>query len=201
MRASPLATEPAPPTTAAAAGSTSGNEGLSALAAVYRDHHAYVHRVLGRLGVPVDLVDDALQDVFLVVHRRLGEFEGRSALRTWLFSIALRIARKYRASAARRPEPLAAPIVDARESPEDLADRRRALALLDALLAQLSDDRREVLVLCEIERLSAPEAAEVLGLKLNTVYSRLRLARQDFERAVQRLQAREQRLARPRRSA
>lgn len=177
------------------------DDGLAALAAVYRDHHAYVHRALGRLGVAADLVDDALQDVFLVVHRRLAEFAGRSALRTWLFAIALRVARKYRATAARRPDPLAVPPVDLRASPEDLADRRQALAVLDGLLAELTDERREVLVLCEVERLSAPEAAEVLGLKLNTVYSRLRLARQDFERAVQRMQARAQRLARPRRTA
>lgn len=177
------------------------DDGLAALAAAYRDHHAYVHRALGRLGVAPDLVDDALQDVFLVVHRRLAEFAGRSSLRTWLFAIALRVARKYRARAARRPGPLDVSPVDLRASPEDHADRRRALAVLDGLLAELPDERREVLVLCEVEKLSAPEAAEVLGLKLNTVYSRLRLARQDFDRAVQRLQARAQRLARPRRTA
>lgn len=197
----PVPPEPAPPARDRALVTSPGDDPLAALAGVYRDHHAYVHRVLGRLGVPADLVDDALQDVFLVVHRRLPEFEGRSSLRTWLFAIALRIARKYRARAARRPDSLALPPVDGDASPEDVADRRRALALLDGLLAELPDERREVLVLCEVEKLSAPEAALVLGLKLNTVYSRLRLARQEFERAVQRLQAREQRLARSRRTA
>src|SRR6187402_2587413 len=76
------------------------------LGAVYEAHFRYVWRCLRSLGVHDAQLDDAVQDVFVVVQRRLGEFDGNAALRTWLYAIALRIARKYRDSARRAPDAL-----------------------------------------------------------------------------------------------
>lgn len=158
---------------------------------MFEAEYEFVWRSLLHLGVPEAAVDDALQDVFVVVHRRLEEFDPTRSLRSWLWGIARRVARDHRRSAARvqrrlsvvrRPEP--AP------SPEDLAARREASALVETFLGGLSDDQRDVFVLAELEELTAPEIASALGVKVNTVYSRLRAARLSFTRAVQRFRAR-----------
>ena len=162
---------------------------------VYEEHVDFVWRSVRRLGVPEEMVDDAVQETFLVVHRRLPEFEGRSSLKTWIFSIALGIARNFRRSNQRRGKldslSSEAVLIDQAGDPEALAQRTQAVKQLDRILDALDDDKRAVFVMAEIEQLTAPEIAEVLGVKLNTVYSRLRTAREAFERAVQRLRAKE----------
>lgn len=161
--------------------------------AVYDEHFAYLWSCLRRLGVPAASIDDAVQDVFVVVHRRLADFEGRSSLRTWLFGIALRVARDYRRRAERTepggegPERTAPDTV--RPSPFEDAAAAEGARLLDRLLGQLEESRREVFVLAELEQMTAPEIASCLEVNLNTVYARLRAARAEFERAVARLQA------------
>jgi len=70
--------------------------------AIYRSHGAFVWRNLRRLGIPENMVEDVLQDVFMVVHRRLPEFAGRSSLKTWLFGIVLRVVKTHRRSQKRR---------------------------------------------------------------------------------------------------
>lgn len=163
----------------------------SDLAAVYEAHSRYVWRCLRSLGVHDGQLDDALQDVFVVVQRKLGEFDGGAELRTWLYAIALRIARKYRERLRREPASLEA----ARESQPELVltgggEREllsnERLALAHAVLATLSDEQREVFVLARVEQMSAPEIASVVGIPLNTVYSRLRAARLAFEAEVAR---------------
>lgn len=153
----------------------------------YREHFKYVWALLGRLGVPEASLDDVTQEVFLVLYRRRDEFRGGSSVRTWLHGIALHTARRHREKLARRrrkdeelgpdapPDPL---------TPEAEVGQRRALQRLDQLLAELGDEQREVFVLAEIAELPAPEIAELLGLKLNTVYSRLRLARGHLRRRL-----------------
>src|SRR6478735_3995219 len=166
------------------------------VATVYEAYFRYVWRCLRSLGIRDSQLEDALQDVFIVVQRRLPEFDGRAELRTWLYAIALRIARKYRDRARREPSSLeaareqtpelpAAPEIgaDAALSHERLALARRALSVLD-------DDKREIFVLARVEQMSAPEIAEVLGIPLNTVYSRLRAARLAFEAEITRLRGR-----------
>jgi RNA polymerase sigma-70 factor (ECF subfamily) len=157
---------------------------------VYDDQFDFVWRSLRGLGVADASLDDAVQDVFVVVHRRLGEFEGRASLQTWLYAIARRVGQRYRRSASRRHERDAAlddHLVDAQAvDPAAEAQRAEATRLLLELVAELDDDKREVFVLVEIEQRSVPEVAEMLGLKLNTAYSRLRLARQRFEAAIAR---------------
>jgi RNA polymerase sigma-70 factor (ECF subfamily) len=151
---------------------------------LYRAHASAIFRALRRWGVPDGRADDALQETFLVAARRLGTFEGRSSHLTWLFGIALRVARGVRRQ--RTHDELLAEPEDVGPGLEERTDARRAAIRLDALLAQLDDDQREVFVLAELEERTAPEIAEITGAKLNTVYSRLRLARQAVQAAFAR---------------
>jgi RNA polymerase sigma-70 factor (ECF subfamily) len=165
------------------------------LASVYEAHFRYVWRCLRSLGVRDAHLDDALQDVFLVVQRRLPEFDGGAELRTWLYAIALRIARKYRERARREPASLEAAreqtpeLPGAAESSGEPALARERLALARQALSALDDEKREVFVLARIEEMSAPEIASVIGVPVNTVYSRLRAARLAFEAEITRLAA------------
>ena len=170
-----------------------GAQGAPALEAVYEEHFDFVWRSLKRLGVPEAQLDDAVQDVFVVVHRRLDEFEGRSTMKTWLFGIALRVASVHRRAAARRPtEPLLDdPPDETAGAPADaLTEAAEAARVVRTLLESMPEDRRAVFVLAELEEMTAPEISASLGVNLNTVYSRLRLARRDFEAALSRYRAR-----------
>lgn len=159
-------------------------------AALYRDTFPTVWRVLGRLGVPRAELDDAAQNVYLVAHRRLGDFRGQSSARTWLAGIAVRVAADLRRTRQRKPEhPLDEELPDAGRTPLEAASQAQSLALVGRLLDALPEERREVFVLAELEELTAPEISQSLGVNLNTVYSRLRLARRDFEAALEAHQA------------
>lgn len=162
--------------------------------AIYEAHFDFVWRSMRRLGVPESGLDDAVQDVFVVVHRRLAGFEGRSKIETWIFGIALRVARDHRRSLARRGDqaPLdEEPADDGAQSPHDAAARSEALEVLDRFLDGLDEDKRAVFILSELEEMTAPEIAEALSVNVNTIYSRLRAARKAFEEAVKRHRARE----------
>jgi RNA polymerase sigma-70 factor, ECF subfamily len=166
---------------------------LARFEAVYAQHFAFVWRNLRRLGVAPAQLDDAAQDAFLVVHRRLADVEG-DALRPFLFGVVRRVAADHRRSASRRgtsaledgPEP-----VSAAPGPERDLERAEASRIVHHLLGQLSDEQREVFVLAELEQMAAPEIAVALGVPLNTVYSRLRAARAAFEKQAARLVARQ----------
>ncbi|HYP91227.1 MAG TPA: RNA polymerase sigma factor [Polyangiaceae bacterium] len=164
------------------------------LTAVYEAHFRYVWRCLRSLGVHDAQLDDALQDVFVIVQRKLPEFDGGAQLRTWLYAIALRISRKYRERARREPTSLEAtpenqPELVLTHSGEGAALQNERLALARAALEALSDEQREVFVLARVEQMSAPEISSVVEIPLNTVYSRLRAARLAFEAEVARLKA------------
>jgi RNA polymerase sigma-70 factor (ECF subfamily) len=153
---------------------------------LYQENVAFVWRNLRRLGVPAAQTDDACQDVFLVVHRRWNDFAGKSSVKTWLFGIALRVASEHRRK-LRRTNTLDAPVEDlgsTAATPFDSLQRRQAAQLLEQFLGCLSETNRPVFILAELEQMTAPEIAESLSLNLNTVYSRLRLARRTFDRAV-----------------
>lgn len=161
---------------------------------IYEAHFDFVWRGVRRLGVPHESLADAAQDVFLVVHKRRADFAGRSSFKTWLFGIVVHVARAYRRKRAAAPaldHDLEAVPDAGRPSPEGRAEAAQALRALHAILDELGDERREVFVLLEMEEMSAPEAAIALGLNVNTVYSRLRAARQEFESAVARRAARD----------
>ena len=163
------------------------------VATVYEAYFRYVWRCLRSLGVRDSQLEDALQDVFIVVQRRLPEFDGRAAVRTWLYAIALRVARKYRERARREPTSLDAAreadpeLSSADETSGDREQESERLVLARRALAALDDDKREIFVLARVEQMSAPEMASVLRIPLNTVYSRLRAARLAFEAEIARL--------------
>ena len=155
---------------------------------IFRDYFDFVWGGLRRMGVPEASLDDAVQDVFLVVHRRQQDFEGRSSLKTWLYGIVLRVAHDWRRKIRRGGESQSLPetMEDGRPGPQDSAARSEALRLLERLLGELDEEKRDVLVLADMEQLSAKEIAQIVGSNVNTVYSRLRAARQQFNEAVAR---------------
>lgn len=161
---------------------------------VYEEHFDFVWRSARRMGVADASVDDVVQEVFLVAHRRLADFEGRSTVRTWLFGILMRVVKDYRRTLRRKgglaPLPEVLPS-DGRESPANRAEQREAVRLLHRLLDSLDDDKRAVFVLAELEQMTAPEIADALSVNLNTVYSRLRAARREFGKALERNRAKE----------
>ncbi|MBC8069363.1 MAG: RNA polymerase sigma factor, partial [Deltaproteobacteria bacterium] len=139
---------------------------------VYREHHAFVWRSIRRLGVPDADVDDLVQEVFVVVHRRLGEFEARSAITTWLFGIAYRVMQEHRRRGdARVRREQQVEVGRPPTEPDRRLSRVEAVGVLDELLERLDEDQRSVFVMAEVVKLSAPEIAELTGAKLNTVYS------------------------------
>ena len=176
-----------------------GVEGL------FERYFDFVWRNARRMGVREEDLDDAVQDVFVVVHRRLAEFEERSSVETWLFSILLRVVQHYRRSKARRLARLTALLhftggdaePQAQEGALELLTRHEQASLLHRLLGEIEDGKRAVFILIELEQRSAPEVAEALGMNVNTVYSRVRAARQELERAVARLTAAERGVALP----
>ena len=155
---------------------------------VYDAHFAFVWRSLRRLRIPEPSLKDAMQDVFLVVHRRLGEFEGRAKVSTWLFGICLRVAKDYRRRAHVRREVLDdtnfASLVDHDSDTSAGAEERENLALFEAALDELEIDQRAVFILFELESMTGDEIAEALQIPLGTVYSRLRLGRAAFKKAA-----------------
>jgi RNA polymerase sigma-70 factor, ECF subfamily len=155
------------------------------------DHHAFVWRTLRRLGVPAADVEDASQQVFLVVHRRLAEIVPESE-RSFLYQTALRVTADWRRSQRRRNQEavLVLPDVpDMAASPEELVDRQRQRALLDQILDSLPMKLRAVFVFFELEEMTLVEIATMSGTPLGTVASRLRRARLAFGNAVRRLAA------------
>lgn len=159
--------------------------------ALYDEHIDFVWRNLRRLGIYDADVEDRAQEVFVVAHRRFDEFEDRGhGARAWLFQIVLRVASDARRHRRRHPEVPDGGDATARVSVEptqaDAIVRREALSRLDSALAEIDLERRAVLVLHEIEEMTAPMIAQVLTIPLNTVYSRLRVARVKLEEALAR---------------
>jgi RNA polymerase sigma-70 factor (ECF subfamily) len=158
---------------------------------LYDQHFEFVWRTLRRLGVPAPDLADVAQEVFLVVHRRLADFEERSKVTTWLFRICVRAARDRRRRAhVRREVPreqdffeTADPVGD----PSRALERADDLALLEQALATLDAPQREVFTAFELEGMTGQAVAAALDIPLGTVHSRLRLARERFRVALGRL--------------
>jgi RNA polymerase sigma-70 factor (ECF subfamily) len=157
--------------------------------ALYTEHAAYLWRQARALGVSEASVEDVLQEVFLIVHRRLAEFEGRSRLRSWIVGILVRVAANHRRRHRKdRHEPLDE-LTSSDASPLEAASRREAARVAEAILAELDEAQRTVFVLTEIGGLTAHEIGEIVDASPNTVSSRLRLARAEFERQLVRVRA------------
>jgi RNA polymerase sigma-70 factor (ECF subfamily) len=151
----------------------------------------FIWRCLRRMGIPSGDVDDAVQQVFLVVASKLESIAPGSE-RAFLFATASRIAANSRRSVHRRDQAhhqLMQADWAHDPSQEELTDQLRARALMDRVLGEMPDDLREVFVLFELEELSVAEVAELLSIPLGTVGSRLRRAREDFHDRVKRIKA------------
>ncbi|MDB4975877.1 MAG: polymerase sigma factor RpoE [Myxococcaceae bacterium] len=150
--------------------------------ALYGEHFNFVWRSLRRLGVHPSWVEDAAQDTFLVVHRRLADLRPDASAKAFLFGIALRVARDYRRRAQRK-HAVSLDVekeVSQLSGPFERAAKAQAVRKLEAFLATLDEDRAAVFVLSELEGMTAPEISQALGANQNTVYSRLRTARERF---------------------
>lgn len=151
------------------------------------DHELdYVWKTLARLGVREAELPDVTQDVFVTVMHLLADYDPSRPLRPWLFGIAYRIGLRHRALARHRREvaPTEWDPPDERRGPDEEVDVRRAQALAARALDRIEVHRRAVFVMSEIDGFTMPEIAEALQIPVNTAYSRLRLAREDFRRAV-----------------
>jgi RNA polymerase sigma-70 factor (ECF subfamily) len=169
------------------------------LEAVYDELFPFVWRTARRLGVAEGALDDVCQEVFLVVHRRLPEFEGRSSLKTWVFSILENVVQVHRRSLSRK-SPAHRPgaqvieldaLVDPGQRPDEVLSSAQAARIAHEILERLDDDKRTAFVLAEIEQMPVSEIAVALGANVNTVHARLRAARRAFSLATRRYWAKE----------
>ena len=182
---SPSATSPAPP-----------------FQAIYKQYLDFVLSSAGHLGARRDVIDDVVQDVFLVVHSKLATLQRPEALRSWIYGIVRRTVSDYRRS--RRTRDVAGARLGAElkssspsPSPLDMAERNADLELLESVLAELDEPKREVFVMVEVLEMTVPEVGQALEIPLNTAYSRLRMARQSFEEALARHEAHDKENRRP----
>jgi RNA polymerase sigma-70 factor (ECF subfamily) len=161
---------------------------------VYEAHFDFVWRNARRLGVPEANADDVTQDVFMIVARRIGDYDHRASMKAWIFGILSRVVREHQRSFRRKgarhvpiehctgPDLGRAP----GPSPVEFAERSERAHQLERLLGELDHDKRTLLVLSELEDWSLREIAELYGSNINTIHSRLRAAKREFERVYRR---------------
>lgn len=180
---------------------------VCSFAEVYAAHFAFVWRMLRRRGVRADRLDDVVQDVFLVVAQRLPTFDAKRAhLRSWVYGIAANVVSNERRRWRRKDQPLlplstegdsassiAARLASPNTGPAQALEEAEAFRLAAQLLDSIPEERREVLVLADLEEMPMAEIAESLGINVNTAYSRLRAARAEFDQALARHRARAER--------
>jgi RNA polymerase sigma-70 factor, ECF subfamily len=169
--------------------------------ALYDDYADFVWRNARRLGVSPSALDDVMQEVFLVAHRRLSELKRTDSLRAWIFSIVIRVVRGHRRT-LRRKDPhqrSATPTADPDQLPDAgasnplaKAEQTDAVRLLHQILGELDEAKRQVFVLAELEEMTETEISAAVGQNVNTVHSRLRAARRDFDQAVLRHRSRDE---------
>lgn len=153
---------------------------------LYAEHVGFVWRCLRTLGVPNRALDDAAQEVFIVVHRGIAGFRGDSQLRTWLYGIVRNIAYKQARRVRRkdRAEPIDEQIRSPEPTPSERAEEAQAADFVQRFALGLPEKKREVFMLALIEQFSIPEVAEMTGIPLNTAYTRLRAVRAEFRAAL-----------------
>jgi RNA polymerase sigma-70 factor (ECF subfamily) len=173
------------------------------LQAIYKEYFDFVWSSARHLGATGDAIDDVVQDVFIVIHHKLATLQRPEALRSWIYGIVRRTVSDYRRSRRTRDAAgarLGAEYKSSRPSqpsPLDMAERNAELELLESVLAELDETKREVFVMVEVLEMTVPEVVQALEIPLNTAYSRLRLARQSFEDALARHEARDEENRKP----
>ncbi len=158
--------------------------------ALFEAHYAFVWRTMRHFGLDATTADDAAQDAFVVVHRRIADFDGRTHIRSWLFGIARRVASTHERGARcaeRRLQHVEQPSPP--ERLEDTIARSEANDWVTRFLDSLPEAQRDAFYLAEVEGLPAKEDTASLGINVNTAYSRLRLARERFAQALRRRNA------------
>ena len=164
--------------------------GVPSFEVVYARHFDLVWTAARQLGVSADAIDDVVQEIFVVIHARLATLENVESLRSWVYGVARRTISTFRrnqrtrAASGNKYAQVAEWLEPLPPTPLELSELAERQRLLLRLLSQLDEGKREVFVLAEVEGFTAPEIAEALEIPVNTVYSRLRLARQTFEQAV-----------------
>jgi RNA polymerase sigma-70 factor (ECF subfamily) len=150
------------------------------------------------LGVSASEMDDVVQEVFITIHGRMCTLQRRESLRSWIYSIIRRIVSTHHRT--KRTSLIMTGIVRMEPdmlqpewaTPQRLAEQSEQAQLLWSLLDELDDPKREIVILADLEEMTAPEIAAAIDIPLNTVYSRLRTARQELEQALRRHRARAQ---------
>jgi len=165
-------------------------------AELYSTYFRFVWSTARYLRVDTAELDDVVHDVFVIIYERYHTLERPESLRSWIYGVVRRVASTYhrgkrtaliRAETARlEPEMMSAKV----NTPQQLVEESEQAKLLWKLLEKLDATKRETFVLAELEGMTAPEIAAATNVPLNTVYSRLRVARQEMEEALQRLRAR-----------
>lgn len=152
----------------------------AALARLYAAHIHDVWRWLCTLGVRAADIEDGAHDVFIAAYRSLASFEGRSSPKTWLFGITHHVAIDHRRRPHVRREQIETPpdAVDAAPDPERVASMAQARDILDVILAAVTEEQRATFLLFELGGYTGADIAELMGAPLQTVYSRLRVARE-----------------------
>jgi RNA polymerase sigma-70 factor (ECF subfamily) len=165
------------------------------LSTIHTAHADFVWLTLQRLGVRDADVEDSLQEVFAVVHRNLRTFDGSARMTTWLFGICLRVSAGYRRRAHFRRERVMGEVPEQATpeegSPESAAAAGEARMRLRAVLDAMDLEPRALFVMFEIDEMPCAEIAEMLGVPVGTVHSRLHAARKAFQKEIVRLDARE----------
>jgi len=168
--------------------------------AVYAGQRHFVWLTLQRMGVRRSDLEDVFQDVFMVVHRRLGSYRPDAKLSAWLYGICLRCVARHRRRAFRRRERADGLGLEAPSSapggwhafagaPDQRLDQSEQQAKLNRLLDTLDPEHRAIVVMYEIEELSCARISELTGVALGTIHSRLHHARRKLAQAARRLAA------------
>ncbi|HEY5959067.1 MAG TPA: RNA polymerase sigma factor [Polyangiaceae bacterium] len=165
---------------------------MPSFADIYKTYFSFIWSITRYLGVERAEVDDVVQEVFVIIHRRMHSIEQPASLRSWIYSIIRRTVSRYHRTkrtklintGTERVEPETLQLDWS--TPQSLAEQTEQVELLQSLLDKLDAPKREVFVLVELEEMTAPEIAAAIGVPLNTVYSRLRAARQELDEALQR---------------
>src|SRR5688572_15014819 len=174
---------------AAAASSGVAADARNRLEVLFTTHFDFIWRSLRRFGLSDDRADDAAQQVFMIASRKLDAIKEGSE-RSFLFGTAMRVASDIRKSAPVRREVVREDVgidLEGGARPDDLLEQRRAREMLDRVLDGMELDLRAVFVLFELEEMSTTEIASLLSIPHGTVASRLRRAREDFERSVRKM--------------
>jgi RNA polymerase sigma-70 factor (ECF subfamily) len=150
---------------------------------LFREHRAQVTRLVHRMTGGSAELEDLVQDVFVQVHKSLGSFRREARLSTWIYRIAINVVLMHRRALRSRPPTIPAPADAPRgdeEQPDEQLARGRRVAALYRLLDRMSEKKRTVYVLHEIEGLSPAEISKIVGAPVLTVRTRLFYARRSL---------------------